>query len=1007
MLNATNPVTFADLSKEATTYFQNIFKEDLESRPRFENLNFKQLLPSQISLLTEPFTEEEIDMAVAACDGNKAPGPDGFNFNFVKTAWDVIKTDVYKTIRTFWDTSQLPKGCNTALIALIPKVETPKGFHDFRPISMVGCVYKIISKVLARRLQQVMEHLVGPLQSSFIKGRQILDGALIASEIIESCKRQKTKATLLKLDFHKAFDSLSWNFLDWVQEQMGFPPKWRSWIKACVMSASASILINGSPTQPIKLHKGLRQGDPLSPFLFNLAVETLNLILMKGCELRLWEGINARPNGIMVTHLQYADDTIIFCPPKLEYLCNIKKSLIAFQIVSGLGVNFHKSALYGINVDNTWLSQAAESLLCRTGSLPFTYLGLPIGGNTTRMAAWDSIIKKMQSKLASWKGNLLSIGGRLTLIKSSLASLPLYFMSIYPIPKGVIEVMVKIQRNFLWSRADGKRALPLVAWARLELPKLLGGLGVGNLLHRNLALLFKWHWRFLTEPKALWRNIIADKYGYGPNFSHNDFSIPRVGGPWKQICKTILNNPITKQFGTRSIRKTVGRGNSTLFWQDLWVGDSVLKSLFPRLFSISTNPLATIDSLGVWDGHIWHWLFTWRRSLRPRDLEERDAMLNLLKSVNLDLSMDDSFAWIPQKDGNFSVKSATFEIAKCSEFSNQDIIRGIWRGLVPHRVEVFVWLSILGKINSRSKLASIGVIPPDQDICGLCQHHSETSSHLFLHCSWAWALWTWWLKLWNLSWVPPSSLKEMFHQWHYIGGTRFFKKIWYASFFIIIWTLWKERNERIFNDSSSSSNNLQNLVLLRLSWWLKAWEEKFPYSASEIIQNPHCLQWMGLEKFRMQIGKPPAQIWSPPPSDQLMWNVDASFDPINNQSAVGGVLRNDCGNFVCLFSSPIPPLEINSAEVFAILRATQITMRSQRIKSHIITIVSDSSNAVQWCNQDSGGPWNLSFMLNFIRNARKSWLSLSIVHKGRGSNSVADSLAKQGLRRSDEFLAWC
>ena len=146
---------------------------------------------------------------------------------------------------------------------------------------------------------------------------------------------------------------------------------------------------------------------------------------------------------------------------------------------------------------------------------------------------------------------------------------------------------------------------------------------------------------------------------------------------------------------------------------------------------------------------------------------------------------------------------------------------------------------------------------------------------------------------------------------------------------------------------------------------------------------------------------------APPPCDTIMWNVDASFKPHLNHAAVGGVLRNSLGNFICLFSSPIPLLEINSAEVFAIFRATQISINSERIKNNSITIVSDSCNAVQWCNLDKGGPWNLNFMLNYIRNARKQWLSLSIVHKGRETNGVAHSLAKQGLSRKDEFLAWC
>lgn len=181
------------------------------------------------------------------------------------------------------------------------------------------------------------------------------------------------------LDFHKAFDSVSWCYLDRTLDQMGFPALWRQWINSCVMTASASILINGSPTPPFKLHRGLRQGDPFSPFLFDLVVESLSLLLQRGLDFNLWEGIKVGRNSVTISHLQYADDTIIFCPPHLDQIMNIKRALILFHQASGLRVNFQKSSILGINLQESLHHHLASSLLCKSEKFPSKYLGLPIG----------------------------------------------------------------------------------------------------------------------------------------------------------------------------------------------------------------------------------------------------------------------------------------------------------------------------------------------------------------------------------------------------------------------------------------------------------------------------------------------------------------------------------------------------------------------------------------------------------------------------------------------------
>ena len=205
----------------------------------------------------------------------------------------------------------------------------------------------------------------------------------------------------------------------------------------------------------------------------------------------------------------------------------------------------------------------------------------------------------------------------------------------------------------------------------------------------------------------------------------------------------------------------------------------------------------------------------------------------------------------------------------------------------------------------------------------------------------------------------------------------------------------------------SSSSQIHDLILTRLSWWIKGWGDPFPYSTEEIIRYPLCLAWDGSSRQSTNAPCLPNQaLWSPPTGSTLKWNVDASVKASHSMSAIGGALRNSHGAFICVFSSPVPPIEINSAEILAIYRAIQISMLSEITRNSCLTIESDSANAVRWCNDENGGPWNLNFQLNYIRNARKRWLDLSIIHKGRASNYVADALAKKGLTRDAELLAW-
>nr|GEX27448.1 RNA-directed DNA polymerase, eukaryota [Tanacetum cinerariifolium] len=310
--------------------------------------------------LEREVSKEEVKRAVWDCGIDKAPSPDGFTFGFYRRFWNLIECDVVKAVKWFFLHERIPSGGNSSFITLIPKASNANMVKDFRPISLIGSVYKIVAKILANRLVLVLGDLVSDTQSAFLKERQILDGPFILNELIKWCKKKKKQSMIFKVDFKKVYDSVRWDFVDTILKKFGFGDKWCKWIHSCLQSSRGSILINGSPTPEFQFFKGLKQGDPLSSFLFIL-----------------WNQSNI--------------DTIV-------------RVLNVFHSASRLRINMKKSKLMGIVVDVSRVEQSIRQIGCMTLKMPFKYLGSVVRDRMSRVKSWNDVIDTLGIRARFFNG---------------------------------------------------------------------------------------------------------------------------------------------------------------------------------------------------------------------------------------------------------------------------------------------------------------------------------------------------------------------------------------------------------------------------------------------------------------------------------------------------------------------------------------------------------------------------------------------------------------------------
>ncbi|KAF7844182.1 ribonuclease H [Senna tora] len=713
------------------SYFKDIFTERNKVHvsdivKKLQKYQIPSLQNEHIDILNKPFNEEEFVSALNQMKLDGAPGPDGYNVRFYRKFWDIVKVDVQAMINGFFQSAIMDPKLNNSYITLIPKINAPQNFKDFRPISFANVSYKLVSKIMCNRLKVFLTDIIAPNQSAFLKGRLISDNILLATEVmhkIRSTRNGRTGWCALKLDIHKAYDKLSWNFIEAVLRCMSFPEIWIRYIMYCISSVSYHLLFNGGITDNFKPSCGIRQGDPISSYIFILCSNILSCMIRKQEEAKLWKGIKIGRNATPITHLMYADDTLLFFEAKDFNLRAVNSVLNEYADMAGQKMNISKSFLvFSPNIRHNNKREMANFFNLKFHATLGKYLGTYIDCKESKAHVIQDTIDKIESKLKVWKSRLLSQAARFTLIKSVINSYLVYPLSCMQFPKDKCRKIESLMSNFFWGYNGNTPRMHMQNWNDLCKSKETGGLALCNVSAFNEALLAKHMWRIMTNNSSLALSTLSSKYF---NSDGNLIVPSNSSWRWKAISKSkdVIFSHLQWQIGDGTSIKT----NHQVWWPML------------RDQQLISSVADLIQHNNIWNSSLLN---------RVYDPNTVAVIARIPLSVT---GVRDKLVWTGASDGTYRVKDAYNHIVAKSLPQNSPITPGIngvhnsafwkaiWKLKLPFRIIMFLWRVLNNNLSACSVLKNHHMSL--EDVCLACGENGESLNHIFLHCPFARVVW--------------------------------------------------------------------------------------------------------------------------------------------------------------------------------------------------------------------------------------------------------------------------